>query len=249
MLRVVLIVAIVVAVLVILLALGCSSLERKLLFYPSHRPATGPASWTGADGKVIGYARTVAAPKNVWLLLHGNGGQASDRAYALPRFAAEDAVFILEYPGYGDRPGAPSRTSFNAAAREAYLLLKKTYPQIPVCVAGESIGTGPSCSLAALDQPPAKIVLVVPFARLSAVAREHFPAFLVKLALKSDWDNVAALAGYKGPVDIFGAQGDTIIPVHHARTLAAGVPSAKLTIIDGGHNEWSHSPLVQIRNP
>src|SRR5512133_2108425 len=99
-----LITALVVAVVGCLLVfLGRSSLERRLLFYPTHRvPDGGLAPWN-MNGQVIGYARQVQSPKNVWLMLHGNAGQASDRSYALPSFSPEDSVYILEYPGYGNR--------------------------------------------------------------------------------------------------------------------------------------------------
>jgi pimeloyl-ACP methyl ester carboxylesterase len=232
---------------VLLLTLGCSScIQRKLLYFPSHRPdSNGLAPWTN-NGETIGYSRIVESPVNVWLMIHGNGGQASDRVYALPCFSSDDSVFVLEYPGYGMRKGVPSRKAFNQAAKEAYLLLRQTYPKTPVCVAAESIGNGPACTLAALTPPPDKFVLIVPFEKLSLVAREHFPAFLVSLLLRDDWDNVAALSHYKGPVDIFGAEEDTVIPVVHAKALAASLPAAKFTLIPGGHNEWSESDRVSI---
>jgi uncharacterized protein len=235
---------------VLLLTLGCTSwIERKLLFFPSHQAGTnGLAPWT-RNGEIIGYSRTVESPMNVWLMIHGNAGQASDRAYALPCFSPDDSVFILEYPGYGPRKGVPSKKTFNQAAREAYLLLRKTYPKVPVCVVAESIGNGPACTLAVLTPPPDKFVLIVPFEKLSLVARDHFPAFLVSLLLRDDWDNVEALSHYKGPVDIFGMDADTVIPVVHAKALAARIPSAKFTLIPGGHNEWSESGRVSIRNP
>jgi hypothetical protein len=147
------------------------------------------------------------------------------------------------------RKGVPSRKAFNQAAKEAYLLLRQTYPKIPVCVVAESIGNGPACTLAALTPPPDKFVLIVPFEKLSLVARDHFPAFLVSLLLRDDWDNVEALSHYKGPIDIFGAEGDTVIPVVHAKALAAAIPSARFILIPGGHNEWSESGRVSIRNP
>jgi pimeloyl-ACP methyl ester carboxylesterase len=235
---------------VLLLTLGCSScIERKLLFFPSHRAdANGLAPWTN-NGETIGYARIVESPVNVWLMIHGNGGQASDRAYVLPCFPSDDAVFILEYPGYGMRKGVPSAKAFNLAAKEAYLLLRNSYPKVPVCVVGESIGNGPACTLATLTPPPDKFVLIVPYEKLSLVARDHFPAFLVSLLLRDDWDNVEPLSHYKGPIDIFGADADTVIPVVHAKALAAATPSAKFTLIPGGHNEWSESGRVSIRNP
>src|SRR6185436_11768513 len=81
--------------------LSCQSLVRSALFYPTHDPDDkGLAHWMHG-GTLIGFARPVADPVNVWLLLHGNGGQAADRVYALDRFSERDAVYILEYPGYG----------------------------------------------------------------------------------------------------------------------------------------------------
>jgi pimeloyl-ACP methyl ester carboxylesterase len=237
------------SVVIILIAVGCSSLERKLLFFPTHRSVeNGLIPWTNS-GELIGYARKVDSPRNVWLLIHGNGGQAADRAYALPSFSAEDSVFILEYPGYGSRKGKPSKKSLDAAAREAYLLLRKEHPMVPVCVAGESIGSGPSASLANLNPPPDKLVLIVPFDKLSLVAKEHVPALLVTLLLSDNWDNIKALSNYKGPVDIFGAEDDTIVPIHHAKALASAVPSSKLVTIHGGHNDWARDGKVTIRNP
>ncbi len=249
MLRVMLVVSVIGVIALIVLVLGRSALERKLLFYPSHNPGGALPPWLDGNGNAIGVARLVASPKNVWLMLHGNGGQAADRVYALPSFSGEDAVFILEYPGYGLRAGAPSRESFNTAATDAFRRLQNTFPGVPVGVVGESIGTGPAGALAALENPPVKVVLIVPFATLAAVARDHFPSVMVGLILKSNWDNVSALAGYRGPVEIFGAKGDAIIPIAHARALAAGVPAAKLTLIDGGHNEWADAGRVRIRNP
>jgi fermentation-respiration switch protein FrsA (DUF1100 family) len=227
----------------------CSSIERELLFHPTHRPHNNSLTpWT-KNGEIIGYSRKIESPKNIWLMLHGNAGQASDRLYAVPSFSTEDSVCILEYPGYGNREGVPSKEAFNRAAKEAYLFLRETYPHIPVCVAGESIGTGPASSLSSLSQPPDKLVLIVPFDKLSLVAKDHFPSFLVDLMLKDNWDNVEALSNYKGPVDIFGAEADTIIPVGHAKALAAAIPRAKMEIVDGGHNDWSYQGRVRIRNP
>jgi len=249
MLRISIIVAIVLIAAALLMLAGCSAFERRMLFFPTHRPETnGLKPWV-RNGETIGYAREAPEPKNVWLMLHGNAGQASDRAYALPSFSPADSVFIMEYPGYGARAGTPSKEAFNRAAAEAYLRLRETYPQIPVCVVGESIGTGPACYLASLSQPPTKLVLIVAFDKLSLVAGEHFPTLLVNLVLQDNWDNVAALRNYKGPVSIFGAQGDVVIPVSHARALADAIPSARLIIIDGGHNDWSQQGRVQIRNP
>lgn len=223
-------------------------IERSLLFFPSHQPADGRLAPWIEKGILIGYSRAVDSPANVWLVLHGNGGQASDRAYQLSHFGSRDSVYFVEYPGYGSRPGVPSAGSINTAAKEGYLILRRDYPRTPVCVVGESLGSGPASVLAGLDRPPDKLVLIVPFDRLSSVASEHYPDLIVELLLIDDWDNVKALSHFRGPLDIFGARDDTVIPVTHARELAASVPGSNFVLIDGGHG-WSSQPLVKIRNP
>lgn len=237
------------ATIVLLSMAGCSPIERRLLFYPTHNPHNNSLTPWIKDGQIIGYSRQIESPKNVWLMLHGNGGQSSDRIYALPSFSENDSVFILEYPGYGNREGVPSKKSFNMAAKEAYVLLRDLNPNIPVCVAAESIGSGPALSLTDIDKKPDKFVLVVPFDKISSVAKEHFPSVFVWMTLRSNWNNIEALSRYNGPIDIFGAEADEVIPVNHAKALAASYPGAKLVIIRGGHNDWSYEGKVQIRNP
>jgi len=233
----------------VLVLVGCAALQRKFLFYPTHHNSSNGLSAWRKEERIIGYAREVAAPQNVWLVLHGNAGQASDRAYALASFSTNDSVFILEYPGYGAREGKPSRASFDAAAAEAYQFLRKNFPKTPVCLMGESIGTGPASALANQSPPPDKIALVVPFDKLTRVAAHHFPFLPVSLLLEANWDNVRSLSRYNGQVEIFAAADDTVIPISRAKALAGNIPAAKFHTIDGGHNEWSSPGRVQIRNP
>jgi pimeloyl-ACP methyl ester carboxylesterase len=229
--------------------IGCSTVRRKLLFFPSHHTQNNGLTAWKSHGEIIGYARQVPAPENVWLMLHGNGGQAADRVYALPCFSGRDSVFILEYPGYGLRKGKPSRTSLDASAKEAYQLLRNAFPTNPVCVVGESIGTGPTCMLATQSQQPNKIMLIVPFDELVSVAADHAPYLPVGLILGSTWDNIRSLSGYTGPVEIVAALEDRVIKIEHAKKLANAVPLAKFRLIAGGHNDWSTPGRVQIRNP
>jgi hypothetical protein len=228
---------------------GCQSLQRSALFYPSHNGGDGGlVRWTHQGG-LIGLAREVPAPENVWLMLHGNAGQAADRVYALGAFSPRDSVFIMEYPGYGQRPGKPSRGSFDAAALDAYQLLRARFPGKPVCVAAESIGSGPAATLAGAGQPPDKLVFIVPFDDLKSVGKDHLPYAPMSLLLAGSWNNVESLAKYQGPVDVFGAEGDQVINVRHAQLLAASRPQAKFHLLRGGHNDWSTQPEVEIRNP
>ena len=57
---------------------------------------------------------------------------------------------------------------------------------------------------------------------------------------------VQTLGRYEGPVEIFGATGDTIIPIEHAKALAGQIRGARFTAISGGHNEWSVNDELKI---
>lgn len=223
--------------------------QRKLLYYPTHHNESNALAEWRHDGELIGFAREVPSPENVWLMMHGNGGQASDRSYALSSFSPRDSIFILEYPGYGQREGRPSLKTINAAAREAYDLLKRRFPDKPLCVVSESIGSGPASILATHPDPPEKIVLVVPFDTLASVASHHFPFLPVGLMLWDKWDNVEALKNYRGRLEIFGARDDDIIPLSHSRLLAQSKPGSVFHEISGGHNDWAMTGRVKIRNP
>jgi len=228
---------------------GCQALVRSALFYPTNNAGgDGLARWMHGDA-LIGFAREVPQPQNIWLMLHGNAGQAADRVYALEAFSPGDAVYIMEYPGYGQRPGTPSRKSFDAAALEAYQLLRANFPGKPVCVAAESIGSGPAAMLGGASPTPDKLVFIVPFDDLKSVGKDHMRYMPMSLLLAGTWNNLEALSSYNGPMDVFGAERDEIIHVRHAQALAASRPQAKFHLIRGGHNDWSTQPDLRIRYP
>lgn len=233
------------AILVVAGVGGCLA-HRKLLYFPSHDPAPTDLSPWVVGGEVVGFASERDDPQAVWLMLHGNGGQASQRGYARQRMQEGDALFVMEYPGYGARAGKPSLEAFNGAAAEALAELRRRFPSKRIGVIGESIGTGPASWLGSQPNPPDKIVLVVPYDRLERVAKAKFPYLPVGLIMQDKWDNIAALQDYGGTLEIYGATDDQVIPVEHAKNLAAALPRAKFQILPGGHNAWSYQSELMI---
>lgn len=141
----------------LLLVLAVLIFQRRLIYFPTKIPAEviesvaaehGFAPWKNPAGQIIGWkmpAKTNATASV--LLVHGNAGCALSRDYlARPIHDAANAdVFVLEYPGYGARTRSPSKTSFLAAAKEAFQILP---PDSPRFVVSESIGAGVACDLA-----------------------------------------------------------------------------------------------------
>ncbi len=230
-----------------LLVLNVYIKQSSILYAPSSDPAVKSSlrSWT-SGGRMIGYAREVPRPRTIWLMLHGNAGQAEHRDYILPLLDDTDSLYVLEYPGFGLRAGKPSRESLNAAAIEAYRLLRTQNPDTPVCVIGESIGSGPACELARESTPPDKIVLFTPFDTLANAAAGHFRILPLRYLLRDHWDNIASLRDYRGPVEIYAALEDTVVPYERAQALAAALPGARLHTMLGGHNDWRRQNDVRL---
>jgi len=233
----------------VVLYVGCE--QRSLLYHPSHSPIPAQTDGSGLvpwrkEGRLIGFCREVNHPKHVWLMLHGNGGQAQGRRYVLNTIPSDDSFYVVEYPGFGTREGSPTYTSMNAAAEEAYRTLTERFPSQPISVLGESMGSGPASFLAGEPKKPERIALVVPFDRLVSVAAEKRPYLPVSLMLQDRWDNIASLQGYSGRIDIYAAAEDEIIPVEHARNLAKNVANAHLHEFEGGHGDWSHNHAVYL---
>ena len=132
------------------------------------------------------------------LLVYGNGSCATGCAHyvdVIQEVAAFD-VFILEYPGYADRPGSPSQKSLLRSANEAFQLLATNGP---VYLVGESLGTGVAAYLA--GKYPDKItgvVLLAPYNRLTDVAQEHMPLLPVHLMLVDRFPSEDYLRNYHG---------------------------------------------------
>lgn len=241
-----------------LLAGGC---ERALIYYPSLVPeaelqamahARSLARWEAADSERIGWMASAApatAGRAAVVVFHGNAGHAVQRDYFVQGFrgvtpSAPWDVFLFEYPGYGDRAGRPSEEGIKAAARAAMEpLFEKGYHQ--VFLAGESLGGGVACHLAA--RYPHEIdglLLVTPFTTLGDVARHHYPNLLVRLLLRERYDNVRALQDYRGRLAVLLAERDEVVPAGLGRQLYESYAGPKKLWIQEGrtHNTLSLEP-------
>jgi len=234
-----------------LLAAGCQS---KMLYFPTRHTETealalakesGLEPWRDAQGRLIGWKRPAPRAAARLLVFHGNAGCASDRgfyadAFGAMRNGAAWEVCILEYPGYGSRSGSPGKNSFIAAGRAAVEDLLAADKR-PVFLLGESVGSGTAAALAGeMPDRIAGAVMMIPFARLAEVAKEKFPWLPVSLLLRDKFDNIAALAAYRGPVAFVIAENDEVVGAPQGRKLhAAYTGPKKLIVLPGAtHNSF-----------
>ena len=230
----------------ILIAGAVYVFQRTLVFHPTHHDVETGMEPRWVDGRQIGYVRAAESPSGVWLVLHGNGGQAAHRDYLLQYVADDVTVYVMEYPGYGQRQGLATAQTFNDAAISAYASIRFQHGSIPMGVMGESIGSGPASLLSLVALTPEKIVLLVPFDQLHRVAGARFPWLPVKWLMRDQWNNVATLEKYTGPIEIYAARDDEVIPFKHAQALANALPGARLIEMSGGHSSWEFEDRFEL---
>jgi uncharacterized protein len=235
------------------------ALQRRLLYFPSHTPEPvavaaasrmGLAAWRDSSGNLLGWRTRPAVEAPIAaLVLHGNAGTALDRAYyvdALARPGLE--VALLEYPGYGPRPGLPALPSLTAAALEGARMLAAEGKT--VWLVGESLGSGVAARCAA-EQPDLVrgLLLITPFADLASVARHHFP-FLPGFLLRDRYRPARDLAGYRGRVVVLVAGRDEVVTPAEGRRLfdALAGPKKLVEQPEATHNGLDRSPRLPFWN-
>jgi len=230
--------------------------QRRLLYFPDKLPLNLVLAmaarcefeaWQDGSGQVIGWKQLskTNGPHNRILITHGNAGSAIDRVdFARGLNGAEDCdVYILEYPGYGARPGAPTQESLFRAADQAMALLEKDGR---VYVIGESLGTGVAAYIAAgHPQAVAGLLLLAPYHNLGDVAQHHMPIFPAKWMVRDRFTSAAYLRNYHGPVGVVLAGRDTVVPQQFGQQLyeAYDGPKRLWQIPLATHNDLANRPV------
>jgi hypothetical protein len=231
----------------LLIVLAALIFQRRLIYFPRTIPPAlaepaaaelGFIPWRNPSGQIIGWKLAASAPPIASVLItHGNAGCAIDRGYLAGPIheAAPVDVYVLEYPGYGARGGAPGKPAFLAAAEEAFGLLTNNLPKYLV---SESIGAGVACHLAGTHpKEVAGLMLFAPYHDLASVAQRRMPFLPAYLLLLDRFNPAECLRDYRGPVKIVLAGADEIIPVESGRRLFEGYQGPKtLQIIPGAHH-------------
>jgi uncharacterized protein len=197
--------------------------QRSLIYYPHvydsaqvDRVARSVnlERWTNSDGADIGFKRASPIQPAIGsvLITYGNGGTATGCAhYAddIQKVAAMD-VYILEYPGYEDRPGHPTEATLFAAAGNAIQMIPTNKP---VYLLGESLGSGVACYLAGTYTNRIDgIVLLSPFTSVADVGQHRYPFLPVSLLCVDTFPSEEYLRNYHGKVGITVDGRDDVVP-------------------------------------
>ena len=193
--------------------------------------------WWDRQRKCLGWRsmRSGRRAKNRLLVFHGNEGYALDRSDIVRAFEHLDGssweVYVLEYPGYGARPGRPAKETLTLAGERAVRMLRQKSKK-PLFIAGESIGSGVACHVAAqFPRSISGVFLITPFDTFANAARAIIRAsvgFPVPVPIPIErYNNVRELARYEGPLAVLLAGRDDVIPVDLGKRLYDGYSGRK----------------------
>lgn len=185
----------------------------------SHFPGPGatPVVQPGANpGSQPGAKPGTDAGGQALIYFGGNAEDVSLTRNMLATLLPDTALYLLHYRGYGGSEGSPSEAAIRADAQALYAFVAGLHST--VTVVGRSLGTGPAVHLAAL-QPVQRLVLLVPFDSLLAVARGAMPWLPVDLLLLDRWDAASEAPRVTAPTTIVAAPLDRVVPARHAEAL------------------------------
>lgn len=229
-----------------------AAIQAKLLYFPhladAHEEslivrALGAERVTSRHGDTLGYRVRAGERRATLVFAHGNGGSALGQERVV-RLARESGlgldVFLVEYPGYGTRKGAPRQAENVEAVLEAIALCDDA----PVILFGESLGSAVVAIAAAQRRDVVRgVVLVTPLPSLVGPTRHHYP-FLPTFLLRDRYEGDAALARFGGPSAFVVASEDEVIPAELALAMHSAYRGEKVLFVEPGahHNTVDYTP-------
>jgi fermentation-respiration switch protein FrsA (DUF1100 family) len=227
--------------------------QRKLIYLPLGQYVP-PASDVLAGAREISFHTEDGLELAGWfvpgepgapavIVFNGNAGNRSFRAplaEALTRVGF--SVLLFDYRGFGGNPGSPSETGLAADARaaRAWLGAQEEVDPRSIVFFGESLGAAVALA-AAIDEPPAAVILRSPFTSMTAVGKLHYPFLPVGLLLKDRYPSIERIGGLSCPLLVLAGERDRIVPAAQSRALYDAAPAGRKRLVEipgAGHNDY-----------
>ncbi|MCK5034290.1 MAG: alpha/beta hydrolase [Candidatus Sabulitectum sp.] len=119
------------------------------------------------------------------------------------------AVYMINYRGYGESEGLPSEKHLCLDAVAIYDRIAGDHDHISVI--GRSLGSGVAVYLAT-ERDVHRLVLVTPYDCMAQIAQSIFPIFPVKLLITDPYNSAQRVQDITTPTLIIKAENDEVIP-------------------------------------
>ncbi len=238
-------------VILVILSLRESWVERTFIFFPDKKLEATPREVgldfrevyfdTGDGCRLHGWYAPAGEGAPVLLWLHGNGGNISYELDGLARMhRAGLAGFIFDYRGYGLSTGRPSEAGVYRDARAAYEYAVNGLgvPPERLVLFGRSLGGAVAADLA-LQAPVRAIILDGAFTSVGDMANHHYRWLPGKGRYAHKFDTARKLAQIGIPKLIIHGEKDQVVPFRMGERLfeAAAPPKEFYPIAGAGHED------------
>lgn len=159
--------------------------------------------------------------KPIIIVFHGNASYPESYRFLYAGWiAAGYGIVAPALRGYPRSEGTTNGEKMLADALEIYDWTAKAFPNHPIYVFGQSLGTAPALHLAAHRQV-AGVVLVSPFKSMLSLAWSKFPYLPVPLLLRSPFRSDLDIVDVTAPILVLHGDRDELVPIASGRELAA----------------------------
>ncbi|YCM45612.1 alpha/beta fold hydrolase [Verrucomicrobiaceae bacterium 227] len=202
------------------------------------------------DGKgstVAAYYRPALDGMTTILWSHGNAENLATVKHAMDGLNEMGfGVLAYDYPGYGNSSGKPSEDGCQKAIALAYqhLIDDEKIPAAKIILAGQSVGSGPTCWLAE-NKDHGALLLISPFlsafrtvTRIPVFPGDRFP-------------NLHRIENISTPLLVIHGEKDEVIPFVDGKKLFELSPSEQKTFLPipgAGHNNLYAIEPIPIFN-
>ena len=227
--------------------------QEKLIFHPKpvrgtpSNPPAEPIDISRPDAVLRGWV--VNAESDGPLVVYF-GGNAEEVSWNIPNWSARQATTILvNYRGFGDSTGKPGEAALRGDAIAVTDWARTRYPDRPLVLFGQSLGSGIAVLTASTVEPDA-LILISPYRSVENIARRVAPLVPVRALLRHRFDAQTAVAALPRTL-VLASPRDQVIPYKENEAMVRAIDAVaehpvELRTFRLSHNEFfSHPPVWQ----
>ena len=202
-----------------------------------------------SDGLILKslYKKSEININKTLLVFHGNAGHIGHRVKKFKPFIDKGyGLLLLEYRGYGENEGKPSKLGLyrDGEAAIKYLINQKIRTK-NIIIYGESLGTAIATKLST-NYSFNMTILEAPFTSVADVAQKRFWIFPAKYLVLDDFDILGIIKKIKSPLLILHGYKDNVINISFGKKIFEAAPNPKkaLFVQNAGHNNLFEFNLI-----
>ena len=182
------------------------------------------------------------------LVFHGNSGHIGHRVDKYKPYIDHGyGLLLLEYRGYGENKGQPTKSGLYRDAYSALdYLLNQNIKTNKIILYGESLGTAIATKLST-EYVFNSTILEAPFTSIAEIAKKHYFIIFAKYLLLDNYDVLKDIGKIKSPLLVIHGYKDNIINIKFGKKVfnAAPEPKQSIFIEHAGHNNLYEFNLIE----